>query len=457
MSAASHIYSLQESLLEEGVDQAHLENCAGWFKPEHYAAVVEERSNDNRCGWPLCNGSLKRVSGLANLLLKQQEAEADLQWVKVYCSRKCLQSSTSFASGISTTPLALRRQPDVQELLRLAEKPQKKQKQERRAAALANLGVKSRKPKRSSARFPPLVPVKPAPGQENEKTPSGAEHSCTSRPGLSEERDQADELAEGLDALHLHPSNPKRVPRDPGARAVTDVFERVEMIGEGALEVDLKFSVRSKKDEQEAADLDHDRAIWRAAYGGEDLPQDLRQGGVVGWEQQALVGSQARAEMAASFGPFIRLWQALSDWCTPCSQEMVLRVRQGLPVTTANAGGKISSNTQEINTPAQRLTTVGSMLSRHLPEALDTLSNSIAAPHDVSGVLEGLIKTFDMALSTPALSTGQWKALPVVLLTVLYGQQQDQWSSLSPCARRFLGDNGLESAEFAQLCQIFIC
>lgn len=53
------IFELQSALLEEGVTEALLHECALWFRPKHLQDIVTERSEaESICGWPGCRNPL---------------------------------------------------------------------------------------------------------------------------------------------------------------------------------------------------------------------------------------------------------------------------------------------------------------------------------------------------------------------------------------------------------------
>jgi hypothetical protein len=52
------IFELQASLIDEDADNKDLINGRKWLQPRHFLEVIEERTTDGRCGWPLCNNEL---------------------------------------------------------------------------------------------------------------------------------------------------------------------------------------------------------------------------------------------------------------------------------------------------------------------------------------------------------------------------------------------------------------
>lgn len=52
------IFEVQASLIDEDADSKDLINGRKWLQPRHFLEIIEERTTDGRCGWPLCNNEL---------------------------------------------------------------------------------------------------------------------------------------------------------------------------------------------------------------------------------------------------------------------------------------------------------------------------------------------------------------------------------------------------------------
>ncbi len=57
-----------------------------WLQPRHYEEIVDERVTDGRCGYPLCNKSVKNSPGRSLRLASTSNTNSTL---KNYCSHNC--------------------------------------------------------------------------------------------------------------------------------------------------------------------------------------------------------------------------------------------------------------------------------------------------------------------------------------------------------------------------------
>lgn len=81
------IFELQSSLLEDGVSEALLRECAAWFRPSDLEQIVIERSEaEGRCAWPPCLNSLPAWRLAAPLVFDLPEGEQ----LGRFCGRACM-------------------------------------------------------------------------------------------------------------------------------------------------------------------------------------------------------------------------------------------------------------------------------------------------------------------------------------------------------------------------------
>jgi hypothetical protein len=120
------LFYVQSKLLESNYsesDEKVLSEALLWFQPRHYLEVIEERSNDSRCGYPICSNSIVRPSDVSSIL-KISYREKRLYEIgrsKLFCSCKCLQKSAIFEASLPETHPASR-QVSVDFLSQLSDK-----------------------------------------------------------------------------------------------------------------------------------------------------------------------------------------------------------------------------------------------------------------------------------------------------------------------------------------------
>ena len=107
------LFYVQSKLLESNFtesDEKVLSEAHSWFQPRHYLEVIEERSNDSRCGYPICSNSIIRPSDVSSIL-KISYKEKRLYEIgrsKLFCSCTCLQKSAIFEASLPETHPASR-------------------------------------------------------------------------------------------------------------------------------------------------------------------------------------------------------------------------------------------------------------------------------------------------------------------------------------------------------------
>lgn len=87
----AQIFELQSSLLEDGVTEALLRECAVWFRPSHLRDIVIERSEaESVCGWPACRNSLPSWALTAPLVFDLPDGEESGR----FCGKTCMTVSS---------------------------------------------------------------------------------------------------------------------------------------------------------------------------------------------------------------------------------------------------------------------------------------------------------------------------------------------------------------------------
>lgn len=82
----SQIFELQCSLLEDGVTDALLRECAIWFRPSHLQDIIIERSEaEALCGWPACRNPLHTWAKTATLVFEVPGGENSAR----FCGKAC--------------------------------------------------------------------------------------------------------------------------------------------------------------------------------------------------------------------------------------------------------------------------------------------------------------------------------------------------------------------------------
>ncbi|KAM9789737.1 putative RNA polymerase II subunit B1 CTD phosphatase rpap2 [Neosynchiropus ocellatus] len=98
-----------ESLIEEGITEGFLLECACFITPANYKDVVEERSISKLCGYPICLNKLSKVPSQQYKISTKTNKVYDITERKCFCSNFCYKASKQFELQISKTPLWLRK------------------------------------------------------------------------------------------------------------------------------------------------------------------------------------------------------------------------------------------------------------------------------------------------------------------------------------------------------------
>lgn len=104
MKSSNHIFEqifeTQAALISEDAESGHLDLAKKWLLPQQYYDVVEERSSDGRCGFPLCRQKITS-SRPGRLRLSYLEKKIyDDEMSSRYCSSSCIERSQIFSNQL---------------------------------------------------------------------------------------------------------------------------------------------------------------------------------------------------------------------------------------------------------------------------------------------------------------------------------------------------------------------
>ncbi|XP_078741034.1 putative RNA polymerase II subunit B1 CTD phosphatase RPAP2, partial [Lampetra fluviatilis] len=94
-----------ERLLERDVTAGELLECGSRMLPSHYEDVVEERSIEHLCGYPLCSNTLVNVPKQRYAISVRSNRVYDITRRKSFCSNFCMRASNSFLTQIPSSPM----------------------------------------------------------------------------------------------------------------------------------------------------------------------------------------------------------------------------------------------------------------------------------------------------------------------------------------------------------------
>lgn len=89
------IFEIQSLLISEDADLGTINDSLLWLQPKHYLEVVEERVNDDRCGYPLCTKTIlnnKFKKGTYRIDYNNQKVYT-IDQSHLYCSNQCIEKS----------------------------------------------------------------------------------------------------------------------------------------------------------------------------------------------------------------------------------------------------------------------------------------------------------------------------------------------------------------------------
>ena len=94
------IFETQAALISEEAQAGHLDIAKKWFQPRHYCDVVDERSTGGKCGFPLCNNSIR-----TNIRLSYMEKKSyhDAEIAQKYCCTTCIERSQIFCNTLDVS------------------------------------------------------------------------------------------------------------------------------------------------------------------------------------------------------------------------------------------------------------------------------------------------------------------------------------------------------------------
>lgn len=102
------VFAWQEHLFtEDSVSAATLIKVARWLQPQTYDEIVEERSVQSMCGYPLCSNAPEEQESRYRISLSQRKVFDQSERMS-YCSLACLQKSRYYAMQLSEDPVWVR-------------------------------------------------------------------------------------------------------------------------------------------------------------------------------------------------------------------------------------------------------------------------------------------------------------------------------------------------------------
>lgn len=87
------IFELQSLLISDDVDQGTVNDSLHWLQERHYLEVIEERANDNRCGYPLCENALKSKKKGAYRIDYNDKKVYSVEKSHMFCCDQCIEKS----------------------------------------------------------------------------------------------------------------------------------------------------------------------------------------------------------------------------------------------------------------------------------------------------------------------------------------------------------------------------
>ena len=97
-----------ERAIDEHFDKEWLREALNRILPAHYDDIVEERSLEKKCGYPVCGQILGKVTEQKFHICLRSNTVVDLSERKKFCSQKCLERSNYLKDQIPTSPLWMR-------------------------------------------------------------------------------------------------------------------------------------------------------------------------------------------------------------------------------------------------------------------------------------------------------------------------------------------------------------
>ena len=87
------IFELQSVLVSDDVDTESVEESLLWFQPRHFSEVLEERVNDDKCGYPLCPNPLDDKNNASYRINYAEKKIYSIELSKNYCCVECIEKA----------------------------------------------------------------------------------------------------------------------------------------------------------------------------------------------------------------------------------------------------------------------------------------------------------------------------------------------------------------------------
>ncbi|XP_035219693.1 putative RNA polymerase II subunit B1 CTD phosphatase RPAP2 [Stegodyphus dumicola] len=106
------ILKIVEALLEEDVSKEWLANCTKLCQND-YDDVIQERSIEHMCGYPLCSKRITQVPKQKYHISRFSNKVYDLTERKCFCSNACYKASNFVKAQLSPVPLYMRKEETI--------------------------------------------------------------------------------------------------------------------------------------------------------------------------------------------------------------------------------------------------------------------------------------------------------------------------------------------------------
>ncbi|KAJ1442330.1 hypothetical protein B484DRAFT_426852 [Ochromonadaceae sp. CCMP2298] len=97
------LFEVQSLLIAEDVSEEDVEESVRWLQTKHYDDVVEERTNDDRCGYPLCTHPLTRAATGPYRVAYNEKKVYGVEVSSLYCSAACVEKAQVLMSRFEAT------------------------------------------------------------------------------------------------------------------------------------------------------------------------------------------------------------------------------------------------------------------------------------------------------------------------------------------------------------------
>ncbi len=87
------IFELQSVLVSDNVDTESVDESLLWFQPRHFSEVLEERVNDDKCGYPLCPNPLDDKNNASYRINYAEKKIYSIELSKNYCCVDCIEKA----------------------------------------------------------------------------------------------------------------------------------------------------------------------------------------------------------------------------------------------------------------------------------------------------------------------------------------------------------------------------